>query len=1364
LFKFTKWQPEMKSEYTIIAPQMSPIHWRLLEQVFIDAGFNFRIIRSVTDQALQCGQKLVNNDMCYPAILTVGSMVDAAINFRDEQGRPSNKVAIVMTQTGGGCRASQYAWLIRRALASEGREDIPVIPLAFVPGSDEPWNVLGLKIRDLRRALHAVLLGDILMTALHKTRPYEKNPGDCNRLLEKLIKLIRHETFARMSQKRFKELVQQITYEFSQIELAQPLGSKAPVGVVGEILLKYHPDGNNDLVNQIEQEGCEAVVTPLIDFFLYCFSGPVFQHELLSRRWLSAMGAKIAIALVEKQKRLVNRLTGFHWSSIYELSEKVRGIISLANSMGEGWLLPAEMIELAEQNCLHIVIAQPFACLANHAIGAGTIVPIKKRFPAIYIESINYDPGASLANQLNRIKLLASDAKRHYGERFSSPEIGSCQRPKYKVGLDIGSTTIKVVTLDVESNIVFKHYERHGADIKATLRNILTKAKQQFGNASFTVSATGSGALSLGQILDIPFVQEVNASSLAVKRLLTHFDADAIIELGGEDAKVVVIRNGHTELTMNDICAGGTGAFIDQMATLLGTDADGLDELAKKATRTHPIASRCGVFAKSDIQVLINKGTSSENLAKSVLVAVVNQTISNLMKGRRQDCRNIVLLGGPLTFMSELGKSFADKLAPAEVYLPDDAQYYVALGAAFSSEQNQQTTSFAQLTQRLEQTMEFGISNIGRLPRLFGNPEDLVAFREVHKTKIEHAEHTLDEQVYVGIDAGSTTIKAIVINGRREILHSTYLPNDGKLDWHIARLKEELVGYSIAHTVAIGYGERRMIDSGLASSGEVETVAHLKAAKYLNPNVSFVIDIGGQDIKVFWVRNGVIYKIQLNEACSSGCGSFIKTYADGIGLTLDEFDQLACESSRPVDLGTRCTVFMNSLTKQAQKEGIDKADIAAGIAYSVVRNALYKVIQLTPGVSLGSHIVVQGGTFLNDSVLRAFEIETGAQVIRPEIAGLMGAYGAALLAQERASDPAYSQEVPVITESGPNLIEMKLQLLVHRKSKDFWPEGQVEPTGVIGIPLALNMYDDYPYWHALFSSLGFQVILSNISNENTYNRALDTIFSGTVCYPAKLAHGHILDLVEQGVKIIWAPLIKWARIERKQRNHFNCPVVMGYFDAVKHNISALETNEVEFYGEPIPYDKPEVLLQYFRKINFLSKFTNQELGRALAVAEQENSRFKSYIRVAGKAALEWIRQEGRHGIVLAGHPYHIDPEVNHGIPELIANLGLAVFTEDSIAHLASDQVGELRVSDQWTYHRRGYDAAWVVANTRELDLIQLVSFSCGIDAVTSDQIRDILEDSDKIYTMLKIDEMSSRRPALIRIRSLLFALRERGAL
>lgn len=907
-----------------------------------------------------------------------------------------------------------------------------------------------------------------------------------------------------------------------------------------------------------------------------------------------------------------------------------------------------------------------------------------------------------------------------------------------------------------------KRYQRHDSNVGETLKKILQETAVDFGEITSTIAMSGSGAIGVSESLNVTHVQEVIAAEFAIKHFVP--DADSAIEIGGEDAKLIIFSENRTDENMNDTCAGGTGAFIDQMASLLGTDAGGLSKLAEGATKHYGIASRCGVFAKSDIQPLINSSAKSEDIAASIYTAVANQVIGNLMRGRKQDCNNVVLLGGPLSFSPPLRKVFAEKLAPAKVICPENAEYFVALGAALASHGASHVT-LHEILARLERAPELKVK-LPRLPALFSSSVERDGFRKAHQTKIIYNQTECpDEVCFLGIDAGSTTFKAVIVNAEGEILWSKYSLNDGKLDERIQQLKESISKFKVAYAVAVGYGEDRMVETGLANSGEVETVAHLRAAQYLQPKVSFILDIGGQDMKAIWVKDGLINRIMLNEACSSGCGSFIKTYADSLGLSLDEFDHLACQSQSPVDLGTRCTVFMNSNIKQAQKEGVPIADIAAGLAHSVVNNALYKVMNLHSIDELGDNIVVQGGTLLNDSILRAFEQKVGVSVVRPEIAGLMGAYGAALLAQDRYVSPSLIPAPVQDSKSLPDLVKVKMELLMERKSEDYWLEPQKSPVGVIGIPIALNMYENYPFWHTFFSFLGFQVVPSSISNKHTYYKGIDTIPSGTVCYPAKLLHGHIVDLVEQGIKQIWLPFIKWERAGencRKCKGKYNCPVVMGYPDTAKMNMRVIEESGTLMYTEPVPYHHTGALVNHLCKVSFLKNFKKSEIQKAVTIAELADRKFKSDIRKLGEATYEYVCRHRLHGIVLAGHPYHIDPEVSHGLSEVLTSLGVIPFTEDSLAHLGLPL--KTRVKNQWEYHSRLYNVAEFVSRHDNFDLVQIISFGCGIDAVTSDQVKEILEHYGKIYTQLKVDEMADRRPARIRIRSLLAALRERGVL
>jgi predicted CoA-substrate-specific enzyme activase len=900
----------------------------------------------------------------------------------------------------------------------------------------------------------------------------------------------------------------------------------------------------------------------------------------------------------------------------------------------------------------------------------------------------------------------------------------------------------------------YAKYQRHSSDIQATIFKMLREAVSRFGTTEITVTMTGSGAMNMARLLGLRHIQEVKATGRAVREFIR--DANAVVELGGEDAKcIVLLSNGSERMRMNDSCAGGTGAFIDQMATLLKTDAGGLNEMAMGAEKACRISSRCGVFAKSDIQPLLNSDEPLANIAAGIFRAIASQTIGQLAQGDLKGGQHIVLLGGPLTFNSELRRAFEthERLAGARFSCPENAEYFVAIGAALYAGDETATTTFAELCEKLQRTSSEK-SALDYLQPLFSSEEELAKFRLSHpkKSKIDR-EIPAGAKLYLGMDAGSTTRKAVVIDDDGEVVWSDYYYNDGSVLSFAERLSQLIAerDYNILHSVAIGYGEDGLIKHGIAASGEVETMAHLRAARELYTDVDYVVDIGGQDVKVFAFNGSELRDVQLNEACSSGCGSFLKTYADSLGFSAEEFDELACSAEHPVDLGTRCTVFMGSNVKNAQRHGAALSDIAAGLEYSVVNNLLYKVVK----GKLSGRIVAQGGTLWNDGVYRALQLKTGAEVLRPEMAGLMGAYGAALLARDRAHGAKWHHAEP----TDINMINFKLDLLKRYNSQSYWDASQSWAGKMkVGIPLALGMFEDYPFWHAFFSKLGFEVVPSDISDRDTYEKGISSIFSGTVCYPAKLLHGHIVNLVERGIKEIWMPFVKWEVPEdRDANNHYNCPVVMGYPYAAKANMAEyLDGHDVRMFTPVLPLDKPQKLMRELRKLDWLVHFSSAELKVALKKAFDAQRCFRMAIEMKGEMMLKEIRRRGLRAFVVAGHPYHIDPEINHGVGQTITRLGIAVLTEDSVAHLARS--GRLRVSNQWMYHARLYRAARFVSEQPDLEFVQLVSFGCGLDAVTATQIQEILEEVGKPYTQLKVDDVSDTRPARIRIRSLLALL------
>ncbi|MGI6756256.1 MAG: acyl-CoA dehydratase activase-related protein [Atopobiaceae bacterium] len=997
-----------------------------------------------------------------------------------------------------------------------------------------------------------------------------------------------------------------------------------------------------------------------------------------------------------------------------------------------------------------------------------------------------------------------------------------------RLGIDVGSTTVKLAVIDDNDHLVYANYERHHTDVKATARQVFEKAERVLGKARMRVSITGSGGMLLAQWLGVEFVQEVIASKRAVETLIPQ--TDVAIELGGEDAKIIYFDNG-IEQRMNGTCAGGTGAFIDQMASLMETDATGLNELAKDARHIYPIASRCGVFAKSDVQPLLNEGAAREDIAASIFQAVANQTVSGLACGH--PIRGYVaFLGGPLQYLSELRKRFYVTLKLDEEHrvIPQNAHLFVATGAALAGESDTYVT-FAEIIDRIKNIGDTQGSEVQRLDPLFATEDDYRAFKERHDAQVvpKGELKNYHGRVFIGLDAGSTTMKAAVVGESGELLYTWYDNNNGDVLGTARKIMDDIYDHlnsdcQIGHVTTTGYGEGILIEALQADSGEIETVAHLRGAKAFVPDVNFILDIGGQDMKCLQVKNGIIEHISLNEACSSGCGSFVANFADSMGMSVQEFAAAAVKGEHPVDLGSRCTVFMNSRVKQAQKEGATIGDVAAGLSYSVIKNALFKVIKLRDYDEIGQYVVVQGGTFMSDATLRAFELLTGRDVIRPDIAGVMGAYGAALLARDRAGSDGTSQLLsrteidnlkvkhtnahcgrcsnnclltinsfgngrrfitgnrcekgsgkPAAERSqAPNLFEFKNKLLFDRESL---PK-ETAPRGTVGIPRALNMYENYPFWHTFFTKLGFSVVLSDKTTRKTYEAGTESMPSESVCYPAKLSHGHIMNLLEKDPDFIWMPCIRWERQEDEgATNHYNCPIVMSYPQALELNVDELSAPNVEFLDPFIPYDKKEDLkhrlyeiLQVQRKADAAAghgrfvgtDLTRREVDEALNAAWAEDIAFKRAMREAGDACLAWIEEHDAHGIVLAGRPYHNDGEINHAIPEMLHGFGFAVLTEDSVAHKMEPE-RPIRVIDQWMYHSRLYRAARFVATRNDLDLIQLQSFGCGLDALTTDEVQEILEASNKIYTVLKIDEVSNLGAARIRVRSLMAALKEERA-
>ncbi len=1051
--------------------------------------------------------------------------------------------------------------------------------------------------------------------------------------------------------------------------------------------------------------------------------------------------------------------------------------------------------------------------------------------------------------------------------------------PPLHIGIDVGSTTVKLAILDDRNEVLWSIYQRHHADVRATIIEVLRAAAEVYPTEQMTVAITGSGGLLLAQWLGVQFVQEVIASKTAVESFIPQ--TDVAIELGGEDAKIIYFDNG-IEQRMNGTCAGGTGAFIDQMASLLDTDAGGLNELARSHETIYPIASRCGVFAKTDVQPLLNEGARKEDIAASIFQSVVTQTISGLACGRPIR-GNVAFLGGPLQYLPELRRRFYETLGLEgdAIIVPENAHLFVASGCAIAgaAEAAGKTETIPEVLSRLESLGDIQGSEVVRLAPLFANKSELMEFRSRHdQERVKRGDlATYRGVAFLGIDAGSTTFKAALIGEDGSLLWSTYESNKGDVLGCAKSAIADLCGQlprdpqtgealvTIGHATVTGYGEGLLLEALQIDSGEIETVAHLRGAQEMLPGVEFILDIGGQDMKCLRIKDGVIDHIMLNEACSSGCGSFIESFASGLGLGVADFAKTAMDAKSPVDLGSRCTVFMNSRVKQAQKEGATVGDIAAGLAISVIKNALFKVIKIRDPHDVGTRVIVQGGTFLNDAVLRAFEQLSEVNAVRPDIAGNMGAYGAALLARDRfeaavvaasesgtaaagesgavadakqaaadeatavpqstllslkeiralapkhrtvrckgcsnsclltvnefAKDPQTGKSRRFITgnrcEKGeslgmgaetsgvPNLFEWKSKRLFDH----YVPLAADRATrGTVGIPRALNMYENYPFWFTFFTQLGYRVVLSEPSTKKTYEAGIESMPSESVCYPAKLSHGHIMNLLakegDDALDFIWMPCSKWERQEDETAgNHFNCPIVASYPEALRLNIDELQDSPVRFVSPWLPYhDKEKLKERLFEELASAAAtasavaqvagkpLTKDEIDAAVEAAWAEDEAFKRDIRRKGVETLAWMEETGTHGIVLAGRPYHQDPEINHAIPELLTSFGLAVLTEDSVAHLGQLE-RPIRVVDQWMYHTRLYAAAKVCTQRSDLDLVQLNSFGCGLDALTVDQVQEVLEAAGKIYTTLKIDEVSNLGAARIRIRSLLAALKDQS--
>ena len=976
---------------------------------------------------------------------------------------------------------------------------------------------------------------------------------------------------------------------------------------------------------------------------------------------------------------------------------------------------------------------------------------------------------------------------------------------KYSLGIDIGSTTVKVALLDENKKLIYSDYRRHFANIKETLRNLLEDAFKETGDADVSPVITGSGGLTLAQCLNIPFVQEVVAVSTALEEQAPQ--TDVAIELGGEDAKIIYFEDGNIEQRMNGICAGGTGSFIDQMASLLHTDAPGLNEYAKGYQSLYTIAARCGVFAKTDIQPLINDGAAKEDLAASIFQAVVNQTISGLACGKPIR-GHVAFLGGPLHFLTELKAAFIRtlELDDEHAITPENSHLFAAMGSALNHEEG--TVLLSSIIDQLRSDIKIAFE-VARMEPLFKDKADFDKFIERHNShKVATADlSSYRGEAFLGIDAGSTTTKCALISTEGKLLYSFYSSNNGSpLKTTIRSIKEiyELMpkDVRIVGACSTGYGEALLKSALMLDEGEVETVAHYYAASFFNPDVDCILDIGGQDMKCIKIKNHSVDSVQLNEACSSGCGSFIETFAKSLNYSVEDFAKEALFAENPIDLGTRCTVFMNSKVKQAQKEGAAVADISAGLAYSVIKNALFKVIKVSDASELGKNIVVQGGTFYNNAVLRSFEKIAGCEAIRPDIAGIMGAFGAALIARERHEKGKDSSMLSIkqINEleyttsmakcqgctnhcrltinrftggrtfiSGnrcekgigkskahkdiPNLFEYK-----YHRIFDYEPLPSDEaPLGKIGIPRVLNMYENYPFWFTFLTDLGYEVVLSPQSTHDIYSLGIESIPSESECYPAKLTHGHVTWLIRNGIKTIFYPSVFYERKEFEDAgNHYNCPIVTSYPENIKNNVDEITSGQINFIKPMLSFESKDTI--YPRLIETFPDIDPAKIVAAVDKAWKELADARRDVQRRGEETLRYMEQNGKRGIVLAGRPYHIDPEINHGIPELITQYDVCVLTEDSVSHLQPID-RDLRVMDQWMYHTRLYAAAQFVKTRDDLDLIQLNSFGCGLDAVTTDQVYEILEASGKIYTCLKIDEVNNLGAARIRIRSLLAALR-----
>lgn len=970
----------------------------------------------------------------------------------------------------------------------------------------------------------------------------------------------------------------------------------------------------------------------------------------------------------------------------------------------------------------------------------------------------------------------------------------------YKIGIDAGSTTLKCIVLNEEDKILYSNYERHYSKVREKLIEELENIKGIIENKKFKIAITGSAGYGISKEYNLPFVQEVFATTLAIKRY--YDDVDVAIELGGEDAKIIFLTGGFEE-RMNSSCAGGTGAFIDQMAHLMGLTVDEMDNLSLKHENIYEIASRCGVFAKTDIQPLLNQGARKEDISASVFQSVVNQTIGGLAQGRSIEGK-IMFLGGPLYFCKGLRERFIKtlKLKDNDVVSPENAQVFVAIGSAIYSKEDNKKYEYEELLNIIKENHN-EISTMNIIDPLFNSEEEYNEFKERHQkaeVKVSDISNYAGE-AYIGIDAGSTTTKVVLMDKEDNILYEYYGSNKGnpievvkkelKHIYNICGEKIKIMGSAVT-----GYGEELIKKAFSVDFGIVETVAHYIAASHFNPKVDFILDIGGQDIKCFKIKDGIVANIMLNEACSSGCGSFIESFANQMGYDVETFSKLGLFAKHGADLGSRCTVFMNSSVKQAQKEGATVEDLSAGLSVSVVKNALYKVIRAKSLDELGKNIIVQGGTMYNDAILRAFEKELGINVIRPSISGLMGAYGCALYAKRKKLNESKiisKEDLESFThkskiakcglctnrcnltinifndgekyisgnrcekptgnkksKSIPNMYQYKYKKLREYESLD---EGK---RGTIGLPMVLNMYENIPLWATFFKELGFKVVLSDESNKKMYLKGQHTIPSDTVCYPAKLAHGHIENLISKNIEHIFYPCMSYNFDEGISDNCFNCPVVAYYPELLKTNVKELNSNN--FMMEYLSLNNKKLLSKQLYEIlnKTFGDIKQKEVKNALEKAYIEYENYTKHIKEKGEEFIEYAKNNNKKVIVVAGRPYHIDPEINHGIDKVLSSLGIVVLTEDSIE--VSHEKPKVNILNQWTYQARLYNAAYYVAKNKDMELIQLVSFGCGTDAITSDEVKDILERNNKIYTQLKIDETNNLGAAKIRIRSLLEAI------